>query len=181
MDTFENDMLNRYENFCMYFAHRWLRRHNIMNYREIWEDALQCARLGFLLYLRRAGITRAEDVTLYNNKVLYWSMYKELSAGILVNAMAPCGIHRPDDKLNDVKYKPVPLTEALGDERQGYTIDLSTVTVENFLKQLHGSDRQVTIMRMAGMKPGEIRQRLGLPKTTYCRRVKRIQQRWGEM
>ena len=177
---FEGEILRHYELFCMSFTHKWLRRHNFTNYANIWEDALQCARLGFLLYLRAAKIERAEDVQLYDNKALYWRMYKELSNGVFMEAMAPCGVHRPVTKVTSVKYHAVPLTEAGQNDELSANLDLSSVTVDSFLQRLHGSERQLVSMRLAGIKPPEIQKQLGLSTATYYRRVKRLRERWKE-
>ena len=105
--SFEETILSQYETFCIGFTHKWLRSHNFTHYGNIWEDALQCARLGLLLYIRQQNITTAEDV-LTNGHSPYWSMYKQLSIGILQEACAPCGVHRPQNK-RDVKFEAVPI------------------------------------------------------------------------
>lgn len=185
MDTifFEDEMLRQYDRYCMTFTHKWLRSHNFTDYTRIWDDALQCARLGLLLYLRQYNIQRAEDV-FTRDHTPYWSMYKQLSDGVFMKTCAPCGVHRPHGEIAHVRFKSVSLDEASTDDHlttMNTDNALSEMTATAFIASLQETDRQLVLMLLDGMKPGQIQKWLGMPPSTYSYRLKRIRKQWDKI
>lgn len=178
----EGEILRQYDRYCMSFTHKWLRSHNFTNYTRIWDDALQCARLGLLLYLRQYNIQRAEDVFTADHTP-YWSMYKQLADGVFMKTCVPCGIHRPHGEIVNVRFKSVSLDEVSNDEylsTMNTDNALSEMTAAAFIASLQGTDRQLVLMLLDGMKPGQIQKRLSMHPSTYAYRLKRLRRMMTE-
>lgn len=180
---YEDQIMAQLESYCAKTARCWLNDHNFTRTADIWEDAMQCARLGLLLYIRKNRITTAEDV-FKGGATPYWSIYHELGNGIIMGACAPCGIHRPSNKTK-VKFSPVVLDDIAQDMRfataSSEMIGVSELTVAECLADLRDEDRQIVALRLAGVKPGEIQRRLNIPDHVYRYRMDRIKKRLMEV
>lgn len=62
MFLFMKTTFKEFDRLCIGMAKAWMAKHDFTRTDDIWDDAVQCARLGFLLYLRKNEITKAEDV-----------------------------------------------------------------------------------------------------------------------
>lgn len=179
-DVFENGILSQYTPYCAKAARQWLARYHLND--NLLDDAIQCARLGFLLYLRQRNITRAEDVG-KNGTSPYWYIHNALCDGIIMKACAPCGIHRPHEKTK-VKFTAVP--HEVADSRMEYaTRDderaLAEAVVSEYMDRLTPDERQMVRMLLDGMKPGEIMKRLGIKSSScYHYRMVKLRNKWAE-
>ncbi len=178
-NTVEQDIMTQCESYCVKFTRTWLIRHGFTTYREIWEDALQCTRIGLLLYLRQHNITKAEDV-FSGETSPYWLMFKELYEGIVLTACAPCGIHRARTATK-VKYRAVSLgaieNTTLYSEISAEEKVVSYLNAVECWHSLREDQQHLVGMRMDGMKPGAIQHTLKIPKHVYRYRIDRIKER----
>ena len=176
---YENTILKQYDAYCAKAAHNWLRARNFTRTDDIWEDAYQCARLGFLLYIRDHCITKAEDV-FKDGTSPYWYIHRELQRGIIFGARAPCGIRRPGNKLR-LNFTPIPYDAIENDSQRSIRCEdgcLSQIETTAFINTLNEEERQIVTMKLEGMKPREIMQRLGMPRWMYSYKIKQIRRQW---
>lgn len=175
----EHNILNAFDPYCIATARRWLDRNNFALSPALWEDALQCARLGLLLYIRKNGIERAEDV-FRDGRSPYWCIVAELHAGIVMEACAPCGIKRTQ-KTTHFKATGVQLETVDDDQRYSISDEDSRIYIMmamGFIASLPEDDRRVVELLRLGLKGVEVQKRLGLTVRQYDAAMKRIRRRW---
>lgn len=176
---YEDRILEEFDRLCIGMARAWMTKHNFTRTADIWDDAVQCARLGFLLYLRKYEIKRAEDV-FKDGSSPYWLMYKELCNGLIMGICAPCGIHRTT-KTTKLKFGSVSLDDIENDAHysaaSSEAVVVAEMTVTECLADLRDDERQIALMRLEGIKPGEIQRRLAMSSPVYQWKMKRIKKR----
>jgi|GEM_PF-5741180 len=175
----EEQILREFDRLCVGMVKTWMTKHNFTRTADIWDDAMQCARLGFLLYLRKYEITRAEDV-FKDGTSPYWLMYKELCNGLIMGVCAPCGIRRTT-KTTKLKFGSVSLDDIENDAHystaSSEAVAVDEMTVAECLADLRDDERQIALMRLEGIKPGEIQRRLAMTSPEYQWKMKRIKKR----
>lgn len=180
---FEEQILQHFDKYVMKCTHNWLKRHNFRRIDDIWDDALQCARLGLLLYIRKQGITRAEDVFPDGGK-LYWSIYNELSKGILMGVAVTGGIYRPSCRMKDTNFKTESLDNFYNDPlfTEDFTDDATlSVTAKKYITKLRDRERRIIKMKLYGYKASEIMRTLNMEPNQYYAAIERMKRQWAVM
>lgn len=166
------------ENYCRKAAWRWLKQHNFKITEEVFEEALQAARIGVWRHAQEVKAEKAEDLLRGNTP--YWKVFHEIFGTVVREGCEFGGIkYRTDMPAEDrpeVSSLERTQQDVFGTEWN--EAELSRLNVDVFYETLPEKDRIILRKLMRGNRVCDILEQTGIERAEYYRARKRIGRAW---
>lgn len=166
------------EGYCWKAAREWLMRHHFRITEEVFEEALQAARIGVWRHAQEVKAEEAED--LFKGNTPYWKVFEEIFRAVVREGCEFGGVKYRTDMPAEGRPKVLPLEQAQHDEFciEWNEAEISRMNIDSFGKTLPEKDRIILRKLMQGKRVCEILDQMGIERAEYYRARQRIGRAW---